>query len=137
MRSKIAKRILDNTPDEVRIFVRKHSDIVVRVYELMREKGWTQKDLAGKLEKTPSEISKWLNGEHNFTLRSIAKLESELGAEIIYVPKRDSFHVQRSGGLKSVAAKSEPVPTRITFQSAQLRNSPFTSKTQPHEPIAA
>jgi flavoprotein len=43
MRSKIAKRILDETPEDLRIFVRKHSDIVVRVYQLMREKGWTQK----------------------------------------------------------------------------------------------
>ena len=38
MRSKIAKRILDETPEDLRIFVRKHSDIVVRVYQLMREK---------------------------------------------------------------------------------------------------
>lgn len=136
MRSKIAKRILDETPEDLRIFVRKHSDIVVRVYQLMREKGWSQKELAGKLEKTPSEISKWLNGEHNFTLRSIAKLEAELGAEIIYVPKRDSFHVQRSGSLKSVAAKAEPVSTKISFQGGWTSGSPYKSRT-PEEPIAA
>ena len=137
MRSKIAKRILDETPEDLRIFVRKHSDIVVRVHQLMREKGWTQKELAGKLEKTPSEISKWLSGEHNFTLRSIAKLEAELGAEIIYVPKRDSFHVQRSGSLKSIAVKAEPVSTKISFQGGPTHSAPSKTKVQPEEPIAA
>jgi transcriptional regulator with XRE-family HTH domain len=41
--------------------------------------------------KKPSEISKWLNGEHNFTLRSLAKLEAELGEPIITVPKWKSL----------------------------------------------
>lgn len=119
MRSRIAKKLLDETPAEVRIFVRKYGDIVVRVHQLLRDKGWTQKDLAGRLEKTPSEVSKWLSGDHNFTLRSLAKLEAELGAEIIYVPKKDSFHVQRGGNLRSAVAKPEPVSTRVKFQEAK------------------
>jgi transcriptional regulator with XRE-family HTH domain len=137
MGSKIARRLLEETPAEVRIFVRKYGDIVVRVHQLLREKGWTQKDLARKMEKTPSEISKWLNGDHNFTLRSLAKLEAELGTEIIYVPKRDSFHVQRSGTLKSITAKAEPVSTKISFQGGQTIGVPSNNKTQPEEPIAA
>lgn len=115
MRNRIAKRILEETPEEVRIFVRKYGDIVVRVHQLLREKGWTQKDLAEKLEKAPSEVSKWLNGDHNFTLRSLAKLEAELGTEIIYVPKKDSFHVQRCGNIKAAASRPEPVPTKVEF----------------------
>ena len=91
MRSKIAQQILDETPEEVHIFVKQYADIVVRVHQLLREKGWTQKELAGKMDKTPSEISKWLNGDHNFTMRSLAKLQAELGAEIIYVPKKIRF----------------------------------------------
>jgi transcriptional regulator with XRE-family HTH domain len=136
MRSKIAKRILDETPEEVHIFVRKYADIVVRVHQLLREKGWTQKDLAEKLEKTPSEVSKWLSGEHNFTIRSLAKMEAELGAEIIYIPKRDSFHVQRSGSLKSITAKAQPVSTKISFHSGQAYSGPSKIRT-PEEPIAA
>lgn len=119
MRSKIAERILKETPEEVKIFVRKYADIVVRVHQLLKEKGWTQKDLAGRLEKTPSEVSKWLNGDHNFTLKSLAKLEAELGAEIIYVPKKDSFHVQRGGNIKAAAARPEPVPTKVQFATVK------------------
>jgi transcriptional regulator with XRE-family HTH domain len=136
MRSKIAKRILDETPADVRIFVRKHADIVVRVHQLLREKGWTQKDLSAHLEKAPSEISNWLNGDHNFTLRSLSKLEAELGAEIIYVAKRDAFHVQRGGSLKSNTSKSEPISTKIVFQSiskpmVKIANKPSVKENEP------
>ena len=87
MRSKVADRILAKTPKEVEIFVRLHADITVRVNQLLKEKGYNQKQLAAKLDKSPSEISKWLKGDHNFTLKSIAKLQAELGDEILYVPK--------------------------------------------------
>lgn len=83
MRSKVAKRIQDETPEEVRIFVRQYTDIVVRINNILKAKGYTQKDLALKMGKSPSEINKWLKGHHNLTLKTIAKLEAELGAPII------------------------------------------------------
>jgi transcriptional regulator with XRE-family HTH domain len=88
MRSKIFQQILDETPKDVEIFVRLYADLVVRINQILREKGYTQKSLAEKLEKRPSEIHKWLSGEHNFTLRSIAKLEAELGEILLEVPTR-------------------------------------------------
>ncbi len=86
MRSKIAQRILDKTPSEVKIFVRMYADVVIRVNELIEKKGITKKELAEGMNKKPSEISKWLNGTHNFTLKSLAKLEAELGEPIIQIP---------------------------------------------------
>lgn len=83
MRSKIAKKIQDETPEEVRIFVKQYTDIVVRINKILEAKGYTQKDLALKMKKQPSEINKWLRGNHNLTLKTIAKLEAELGAPII------------------------------------------------------
>lgn len=88
MRSKIAKRIQAETPEEVRIFVRQYTDIVVRINLLLQKKGYTQKDLADKLRKRPSEINKWLKGPHNLTLKTLAKLEAELGEPIIYIAKQ-------------------------------------------------
>src|ERR1700722_8875744 len=85
MRSKIAKRIQEETPEEVRIFVRQYTDIVVRINQLMQAKGYTQKHLAEKMNKKPSEINKWLKGNHNLTLKTLAKLEAELGEPIISI----------------------------------------------------
>ncbi|HEY4965955.1 MAG TPA: helix-turn-helix transcriptional regulator [Puia sp.] len=83
MRSKIAKKILSETPEEERIFVRQYTNIVVRIHELLKRNGFTQKDLADKMNKKPSEVNKWLKGNHNLTLKTIAKLEAELGDSII------------------------------------------------------
>lgn len=85
MRSKITTQILSETPEEIRIFVRQYTDIVVRINQLLEKKGYSQKDLAEKMNKKPSEINKWLKGTHNLTLKTIAKLEAELGEPIISI----------------------------------------------------
>lgn len=85
MRSKIAKRILEETPLETKIFVRKYAEIIARVHEILKAQGLTQRELAERMGKNPSELSRWLHGEHNLTLKSLAKLEAELGEEIISV----------------------------------------------------
>jgi len=87
MRSKILQQVLDQTPEDVDIFVRLYADLVIRINHLIKQKGYNQKLLAEKLGKRPSEIHKWLNGDHNFTLRSIAKLQAELGEVLLEVPQ--------------------------------------------------
>ena len=88
MRSKTVDRLLKSTPEDVKIFVDLYADLLVRVNEILREKGISKKELADKLDKKPSEISKWLSGKHNFTLRSLAKLSAELGEPLLEVPKK-------------------------------------------------
>ncbi len=88
MRSKTVDRLLKRTPKDVEIFVDLYADLVVRINQLLREKDISKKGLAERLEKNPSEISKWLGGDHNFTLRSLAKLSAELGEPLLEVPKR-------------------------------------------------
>ncbi|HAN37320.1 MAG TPA: hypothetical protein DCQ29_00335 [Chitinophagaceae bacterium] len=101
MRSKIFQEILDETPAEVEIFVRLYADLLVRIQQLLKDNKINQKELAARLDKKPSEISKWLNGEHNFTLRSLAKLSAELGEPLIEVPKRK----ERTRYIQSSAAR--------------------------------
>jgi transcriptional regulator with XRE-family HTH domain len=87
MKSNVTKRIQNETPDEVRIFVRQYTDIVLRINQILKAKGYTQKELAEKMNKKPSEINKWLKGSHNLTLKTIAKLEAELGEPIIFTSR--------------------------------------------------
>lgn len=86
MRSEVAKRIINRTSDDTKIFARRYAALVVRLHDALISNHWTQKDLAIKLGKHPSEISKWLKGEHNLTLKSVAKLEAELGELFLDVP---------------------------------------------------
>lgn len=102
MRSKTVDRLLKNTPKEVEIFVDWYADIVVRINQLLSENKITKKELAENMYKNPSEISKWLGGEHNFTLRSLAKLSAELGEPLLEVPKRKSQTTFINGYSRSV-----------------------------------
>jgi transcriptional regulator with XRE-family HTH domain len=40
------------------------------------------------MSKKPSEINKWLKGNYNLTLETLAKLEAELGEPIISISKK-------------------------------------------------
>lgn len=56
--------------------------IAVKIANALKRKGMTQKELAEKLGKRPSEISEWLTGNHNFThdtlfLRQVIKSMSK------------------------------------------------------------
>jgi len=80
-------RIRNRTKPETHRYVQKNLAVVAEVSRLMQEKGWTQKELAKKMGKTESEVSKWLSGLHNLTLKSIAKLETVLDADLLKVPE--------------------------------------------------
>lgn len=75
--------IYERVPEHTKLMVSKSFDISERILDILEEKGWTQKDLAEKLSKKESEISKWMKGTHNFTLETIAKIEIALGQTIL------------------------------------------------------
>jgi transcriptional regulator with XRE-family HTH domain len=76
-------RISARTSDETRSYVAKTLDLVERIQAILQSKGMTQKDLAEKLEKSPSEISRWMTGLHHFNLKTLIKIEEVLGEEVI------------------------------------------------------
>jgi transcriptional regulator with XRE-family HTH domain len=80
------QQALDSMPAESRIFVDKSLAIANYLQLLMQHRRLRQKDLAALMGKSEAELSKWLAGMHNFTLRSLAKLEAALGENIIFVP---------------------------------------------------
>ena len=74
----------DITPEE-RAEARLSFQISNRLDFLMREKGLSKKQLADAIGKRPSEITRWLSGEHNFTISTLAMLSSFFGQPIISV----------------------------------------------------
>jgi transcriptional regulator with XRE-family HTH domain len=82
----VVERLRAKISPENRIFVRKNLAISEQINFLLEEKGWSQKEFARHLGKTGSEVSRLLSGLQNITLKSIAKMEAVLGAEIILTP---------------------------------------------------
>lgn len=56
-----------------------------RIYELMTQRGLTKLQFAQALGKKPSEVTKWLSGQHNFTLRTISTLSTFFGQPLIQI----------------------------------------------------
>ena len=69
----------------------RHHDLLVeigaRIEEVIKRKGWSQADFAKTMGKKESEISRWLGGGQNFTIATIAKIESVLGEDILSVKR--------------------------------------------------
>jgi len=103
----VVERLKANILPENYIFVRKNLAISEQVEALRNEKGWSQKELAQKLGKTESEVSRLLSGLHNLTLKSIAKLEAELGSDIITTPLEIRKKQEAAGTFPSKASVSE------------------------------
>ena len=76
---------LQAVPQETKREVGMSIDIANRICVILKEKEMTQKDLAHKLGKRESEVSKWTSGSHNFTISTIAKIETALGQDILQV----------------------------------------------------
>lgn len=62
--------------------------ISAKIKDLMDRQGLRKSDLAKKLSKEPSVITKWLSGTHNFTISTISEIEIALGAKIIDQPSQ-------------------------------------------------
>ena len=70
---------------ETERYVEKNLAITEKVRLTLDQKGWKDLDLAKAMSKSPSEVSKWLTGMHNLTLKSITKMEIALGVDLINV----------------------------------------------------
>ena len=76
---------VSNVPEDVRLETDWSFAISDKIADALEEKGMTQKMFAKQIGKTETEVSRWLSGTHNFTLRTIAKISSVLGMNIITV----------------------------------------------------
>ena len=86
--SKIIQELRSKITPENERFISKNLDISREVYSILKDKNLTQKDFANKLGKKESEVSKWLSGLHNLTLKSIIKMETILDTDIIITPQK-------------------------------------------------
>ena len=79
------QEIFNEIPREKREETRLSFAISNRLDELMREKGLNKKQFAEAIGKRPNEIPRWLSGEHNFTIATLAMLSTFFGKPIITV----------------------------------------------------
>jgi transcriptional regulator with XRE-family HTH domain len=57
--------------------------LAARIDDGIKAKAWKKKDFANAMGKTPSEITKWLSGTHNFTSDTLFDIARVLGINLI------------------------------------------------------
>lgn len=106
------------TPKDMEYLIDMNMAVSEQVMFYLKEKNWTQKDLAKALGKKESEISKWLSGTHNITFKSVAKMAAVFGKEIITTPlseerrrAKETIDSLLQGFLVETERPTEPVQT--------------------------
>ena len=67
---------------EERITAKYIAQISTVIQEQRKVKGYTQKELAKKLGVSQVMISRWENGEENFTITTLVKISTALGIKL-------------------------------------------------------
>ena len=81
------RECLAQVSDETRAEFNLSFEIADRIDAMLKKRGITQKELAVKMGKRESEISKWLTGRHNFTTKTLAGISVALGEPVISIPR--------------------------------------------------
>lgn len=121
----IIASVRKNIKPENRQYISKNLDISQQVYTLLECKGWSQKEFARRMKKQESEISKWLSGRHNLTLKSITQMETVLGEDIIMTGHKacEKFGkaTRQSLGIYSLPSDCDEDDTVIFDQDVKIK----------------
>jgi transcriptional regulator with XRE-family HTH domain len=81
--------------------------VALIVLRSLRDKKWTQKELADKMEVTPQQVNKIIKGKENLSLETLNKLKRALNLPSLFtigdtVRTSDTYLIQISNGTSSL-----------------------------------
>ncbi len=80
--------------------------IAAKFHQILSSRGWKQKQLAELLCKEESEISKLLSGKHNFTIKTIALIETKLEENILEIELEEGLDIAQFSTHKTYKPKT-------------------------------
>lgn len=78
-------QIIDETPEDLKTQLCYSDAIAIKLEGMLKQRSMSQRDLARSTGKTEAEVSRWLGGTHNFTLRTLAKISIVMGEDLICI----------------------------------------------------
>ena len=105
--------------------------LAARIDEAIKAKGMKRKHLAEALGKSPSEISKWLSGTHNFTTDTLFDIERVLDTALIPLGNQKEKTIEVF--TWNVIVKSDKKPTQDYnnfFYSNSVEKSQYSTNKQ-------
>lgn len=79
----LAKDIMTSTPPVVVRRIETRMLVAKMLHDYLNIRGISQQEFAGKMGKQPSEVSKWLSGNHNFTIDTLSDIGYYLDTDFL------------------------------------------------------
>ncbi|MCF0189442.1 MAG: helix-turn-helix transcriptional regulator [Bacteroidaceae bacterium] len=79
------QQVVAMVPPHIKQEVDMEMALSCRIEDLMKKRGLNKAGLASALGKRPCEVTKWLSGQHNFTIKTIAMLSAFFGESLMIV----------------------------------------------------
>ena len=88
--SPIINQLLDEITPVEKLQTNTKMTLAARLDDLITARGWSKSEFAEKVNKNPSEITKWLSGTQNFTIDTLAEIGVVLNMSVpeLFAPKR-------------------------------------------------
>lgn len=107
--------------------------LAAKIYDVMTAKGIGKKQLAEKIGCSPSVITKWLSGKHNFTVDTLTDIQRVLGVRLLALGEKQVVQNEYRITINVAASYSQPQkaiqPTGRSFSLLSTR----TDKTRTSE----
>jgi transcriptional regulator with XRE-family HTH domain len=88
--------------------------LAAKIDDAIKAKSWKKTDFAHAMKKSPSEISKWLSGTHNFTSDTLWDIGEVLGINFINIDDSPEPSYKFRPVIVYIQVPSEP---EATYQS--------------------
>ena len=99
--------LLPASQDEKR-FVDKSMQLSGLIWEAMQRKKLNQCALADLLGKKESEVSRWLSGLHNFTLKTLTRIEAVLEEDLVLVFRDGQAQATEQANQRTMRSVAKP-----------------------------
>lgn len=88
--SPLLKELLSKVTSVEKLQTSTKMTLAVRLDDLIQEKGWNKSEFAEKVNKNPSEITKWLSGTQNFTVDTLSEIALAFNVSIdeLFAPRK-------------------------------------------------
>ena len=88
--SPVINQLLDEITPVEKLQTNTKMTLAARLDDLITARGWGKSEFAEKVNKNPSEITKWLSGTQNFTIDTLAEIGVILNMPVseLFAPKR-------------------------------------------------
>lgn len=82
LKGNVLKNLFEEMKEIEKVQIETKFNLANALENLLKNKGISKSEFAAKMGKSPSEISKWLSGKHNFTIDTLLEIGHALKVDI-------------------------------------------------------